>query len=52
MEIQSVKGVKNKLLGGEGFFNTVVTGPGKVVLQSMPISAVAAGLIPFLPSGK
>ena len=43
---------KNKLLGGEGFFNTVVTGPGKVVLQSMPISAVAAGLIPFLPSGK
>ena len=28
MEIQSVKGVKNKLLGGEGFFNTVVTGPG------------------------
>ena len=46
------KGVKNKLLGGEGFFNTVVTGPGKVVLQSMPISAVAAGLIPFLPSGK
>lgn len=52
MEIQSVKGVKNKLLGGEGFFNTVVTGPGKVVLQSMPISAVAAGLIPFMPSGK
>ena len=52
MEIQSIKGIKNKLLGGEGFFNTVVTGPGKVVLQSMPISAVAAGLIPFLPSGK
>ena len=52
MEIQSVKGVKNKLLGGEGFFNTVVTGPGKIVLQSMPISAVAAGLMPFMPSGK
>lgn len=52
IEIQSVKGVKNKLLGGEGFFNTVVTGPGKIILQSMPISSVAASIIPFLPAGK
>lgn len=52
IDIQSIKGVKNKLLGGEGFFNTVITGPGKIVLQTMPISAVAANLIPFLPSGK
>ncbi|MBQ7445596.1 MAG: AIM24 family protein [Clostridia bacterium] len=33
--IQSVGGVKNALFGGEGLFNTVVTGPGKVVIQSM-----------------
>lgn len=52
IDIQSVKGIKNKLLGGEGFFNTIITGPGKIVLQTMPISAVAASLIPFLPSGK
>ena len=52
MEIQSIKGIKNKLLGGEGFFNTVITGPGKIILQTMPISAVAINLIPLLPNGK
>lgn len=49
MEIQSVKGLKNKMLGGEGFFNTVVTGPGKVLLQTMPISGfvnLLSGLLP------
>ena len=51
MEIQSIKGVKNKLLGGEGFFNTIVTGPGKLVLQSMPISSVASIISPFIQTG-
>ena len=49
MDIQSVKGLKNKMLGGEGFFNTVVTGPGKVLLQTMPISGfvnLLSGLLP------
>lgn len=41
IDIVSVKGAKNIFLGGEGVFNTVVHGPGKVILQSMPISAVA-----------
>ena len=36
IDIESVKGLKNKLLGGEGFFNTRVTGPGRVILQTMP----------------
>jgi uncharacterized protein (TIGR00266 family) len=36
MDIVTVKGAKNMLLGGEGFFNTVVTGPGKIVVQTMP----------------
>ena len=44
MEIRSVPGVKNMLFGGEGFFNTVITGPGRIWLQTMPISNVAAGL--------
>ena len=52
IEIQSVKGVKNALFGGEGLFNTVVTGPGRIVLQSMPVSGVAAALAPFFPSGN
>ncbi|MCI8610962.1 MAG: TIGR00266 family protein [Clostridiales bacterium] len=49
LDIQTVKGVKNKLFGGEGFFNTVVTGPGKIIVQTMPISGMAAALIPHLP---
>ena len=48
MDIQTVKGVKNMLFGGEGIFNTVITGPGKVYIQSMPISNTAAALAPFI----
>ncbi|MBR6351932.1 MAG: AIM24 family protein, partial [Firmicutes bacterium] len=49
MDIVPVKGAKNILFGGEGLFNTVVTGPGKVGLQTMPASAVAGVLLPYLP---
>lgn len=52
IDVQAVKGVKNMLFGGEGVFNTVVTGPGKVVLQTMPVSSFAAALSPFFPSGS
>ena len=52
MTTQSVAGMKNKLLGGEGFFNTVVTGPGKVVLQTMPITSVAAAIQPYIITGN
>jgi uncharacterized protein (AIM24 family) len=52
MDIQSVKGIKNKLFGGEGFFNTKVTGPGKIYLQTMPIINTARALIPYLPSNN
>ena len=52
MDIVTVPGVKNMLLGGEGIFNTVVKGPGKVLLQTMPISSVAGALRPFFPVGK
>ena len=41
MDIEMVHGVKNVLLGGEGLFNTKVTGPGRVWIQTMPISKVA-----------
>ena len=52
MDIVTVKGVKNMLLGGEGIFNTVVKGPGKVILQTMPISKVAELLTPFFADKK
>ena len=48
MDVQMVSGVKNMFFGGEGFFNTVITGPGKVYIQSMPISNTARKLAPFI----
>ena len=50
IDVQTVKGVKNVLFGGEGLFNTVVTGPGRVVLQTMPISNFAGAIASVLPS--
>lgn len=41
MDIEMVHGAKNILLGGEGLFNTRVTGPGRIWIQTMPLSAVA-----------
>ena len=52
MSVTTVPGVKNMLFGGEGVFNTVVTGPGHIILQTMPISAVAASLRAFFPASK
>ncbi len=52
MEVVTVPGVKNALFGGEGVFNTVVTGPGRVFLQTMPIINVAGALRPYFPSGN
>ncbi len=39
--VETVKGVKNAMLGGEGLFNTRVTGPGHVWIQTMPFSKLA-----------
>lgn len=49
MDIRQVPGLKNKFFGGEGLFNTHLTGPGKVWVQTMPIAAVAGALAQFLP---
>ena len=48
-DIETVKGFTNVLFGGEGLFLSVVTGPGKVWLQSVNVSSFAARIIPFLP---
>ena len=50
MDIQSVPGVKNMLFGGEEIFNTVIIGPGKIRLQTMPINSVASSIAPFVVS--
>ena len=50
IDIQSVPGLKNKVFGGEGLFNTVVTGPGHVWLQTMPVAQVAGVISRFLPT--
>jgi len=52
MDIQTVPGVKNMLFGGEGIFNTVLTGPGRVWLQTMPIYNVANAIRPYIPTGN
>ncbi|MBR1508708.1 MAG: TIGR00266 family protein [Eubacterium sp.] len=49
LNIETVKGVKNVLFGGEGLFNTVLTGPGRIVLQTMPISGTAMELYKYMP---
>ena len=52
MDVQSVKGLGNKLAGGESFFNTKLTGPGKIWLQTMPVSQLANAIRPFIPTGR
>ena len=52
MEIKPVPGLINMVFGGEGVFNTLITGPGRVWLQTMPISGVAAEILKFMPAGK
>lgn len=52
MDIQTVPGLKNMVFGGEGLFNTVITGPGHIWLQTMPISCVAGALRPYIPTGN
>lgn len=50
MNIERISGVKNVLFGGEGLFNTVVTGPGRIVIQTMPMSKTAGVLAQYLPN--
>lgn len=48
LAVETVKGLKNVMLGGEGLFNTRVTGPGRIWLQTMPLSGFVNLLSPFL----
>lgn len=52
MDVQMVKGAKNVLLGGEGLFDTIITGPGKIFLQTMSVGNLAKLITPFLDLQK
>lgn len=49
-EIETVKGLKNIFLGGEGLFLTKLTGPGKVILQTQNFNEFAGRIIKLVPS--
>lgn len=49
-DIERIKGVKNILFGGEGLFFAKLVGPGKVWLQTMPITKLASAIIPYIPT--
>lgn len=49
-EIETVKGLGNIFLGGEGLFLTKLVGPGKVILQSQNFKDFAGKIIPYIPS--
>ena len=50
--LNTKKRQKNMLFGGEGIFNTVLTGPGRVWLQTMPIYNVANAIRPYIPTSN
>lgn len=52
IDVKTVGGIKNTFLGGEGIFHTVVTGPGKVYLQTMPMSRFASMISRHLPPSR
>jgi uncharacterized protein (TIGR00266 family) len=48
-DIEFIKGIKNWMFGGEGLFFAILTGPGKVWLQSLPISRLAGRILRYAP---
>lgn len=49
-EIETIKGLGNIFLGGEGLFLTKLTGPGKVIIQSQNFGDFAGRIISVMPS--
>ena len=52
IDVQTVKGLKNIFLGGEGLFLTKLVGPGKVILQSQNFNEFIARVVPHVSSKK
>ena len=52
MDIEMVRGFKNILFGGEGLFLTTLRGPGRVWLQTMPMSVLAGSIAHYMPQAS
>ena len=52
IDIRAIKGIKNVVFGGENFFNTIVTGPGKIIVQTMPMSHFAGAIARLMPNNN
>lgn len=50
LEVQRIQGAKNVMFGGEGLFNTILTGPGTIFLQTMPLATLADTIAAHLPA--
>ena len=51
-QITMVPGIKNMIFGGDGLFLAVLTGPGRVWLQTLPISRLAYQISEYLPQNQ
>ncbi len=49
-QIETVKGLGNIFLGGEGLFLTKLVGPGRIILQTQNFGDFVGRIVPFLPS--
>ena len=49
LDVKRVEGVGNVLFGGEGLFNTKLTGPGTIYLQTMPLASIVDVISTHLP---
>ena len=49
--ITRIQGIRNMFFGGDGIFLAALTGPGRIWLQTLPLSNLAHALRPYLPSG-
>jgi len=49
-QITTVPGIKNMIFGGDGLFLASLTGPGKIWLQTLPISRLAHELMEYMPT--
>jgi uncharacterized protein (TIGR00266 family) len=51
-QVMRVPGVANRYFGGDAHHFAVLSGPGPVWLQSMPLPILAASLTPYLPQAQ
>lgn len=51
-EIEMIKGIRNKIFGGEGFFYATLTGPGRVWIQTLPVSRLASRILSFATTSR